>query len=68
MSIAKIGFVLAPTCYSLEIVVIDDVKLVHLLSALSVETHSVEVDSTLVEHVLRMCWNISQHDYVINYL
>lgn len=52
MSIANVSFVLSPASSSHEVVTINNVKFVHLITTFRIEGSSIEIDSAFLELVL----------------
>lgn len=68
MSVANVGFVLVPTGTPQEIIAIDDLQLVQLVSALRVEAQPVEVHCSVAQHVFGTGRSVYQHGDVVDYL
>ena len=68
MSIAEICFLLVPTRTSHKIIAVNDIKFVHFITTLRVETGLVQIYGSFLEFELGVWCSISHHHYVVYYL
>ena len=68
MRIAEVCFFLGPTRTSHEIIAVDNIKFVDLITTLGIETGLVEIYGSFLEFELGVGCSISHHHYIIYYL
>ena len=68
MSVTKIGLVFVPSSDSDEVITVDDIKLVHFLTAFAVKTKLVEVNSAWTVLVDGLLGGVCDHENIVDHL
>lgn len=68
MGISQINFITFKSTSTGKIILVNNLKLVHLLSRNIVKTELIQEDLTTFEFVFRIYWSISDHKNISSYL
>ena len=68
MSVAKIGLLFGPSCSSHEVIAVNNVQLIHLISTFRVEACLVEINCSFTKLVLRNGRSVNNHDDIVDNL